>query len=374
MNLDGRKRLNDLKFNPLKIGIKRFIKKSEFEMILDEAAIDIDKSDIPIREVYKHLGGKEKYPTKPVIQTLCSRIRRLIQHGVVQGDKENKVVDIESLKKYIEFESNILENYMSVVEFHELLGTSMDINGVRIKEFFKVSEAEFSFDYVETEFPIYNRTFFISKSSVERFLRDYISMNEVESIVSKSVVSKSEFGWQKTLKRLEINPLKIGIKRFIKKSEFEMILDDDHVRINESDYYTLAEFKQILSLTKVNDSLAIEKDYDLKPKILNGLRKFYKKDLVDDLKLQQTELRKKYISLQEAEELAAAEGFIFNAVYIEGEPVDSLLRPFLHQKKNMYSKETFNNWLEERKKNLTSIQYQWNPILIRLNIGRKLRE
>ena len=60
-------------------------------------------SIIPIAEAYKHLGGKEKYPTKPVRQTLCSRIRRLIQHGVVQGDKDDKVVDIESLKKYIEF-------------------------------------------------------------------------------------------------------------------------------------------------------------------------------------------------------------------------------------------------------------------------------
>src|SRR5699024_11669769 len=80
---------------------------------------------------------------------------------------------------------------------------------------------EFLFDYVETEYPIYQRTFFISKSSVERFFRDYILMDDVES-----VVSKSNSGWQKTFKRLGIKPLKIGLKRFIQKKEYEMILDE----------------------------------------------------------------------------------------------------------------------------------------------------
>ncbi|UYY98659.1 hypothetical protein OJ967_25455 [Peribacillus frigoritolerans] len=346
-----------LEITPLKIGLKRFIKKSEFEKNLDDAAIGNDKFEIPMREAYKHLGGKEKYPTGSAINSLNSRIRRLIQSGIVRGNEDDKVVDIESLKKYVEFESNILENFMGIAEFHELLGTNRDTTAVEFKEILKGLEAAFSFDYVETEYSIYHRTFFISKSSVERFLRNYVSMDEVES-----VVSKSHSGWSKALKRFKITPLKIGQKRFIKKCEFEMILDDAAIGIDKSDYYTLAEFKQILSVTYTRDALVIEKDYDLKPKKLYGRWKFYKKDLIDSLKLRQTELKEKYISFPEAKELAAAEGFLFDTDYIEGEPINSLLRPFFKHKTNMYSKETFNNWLEERKKrtNFFSVSMESN--------------
>ncbi|MFS1517386.1 hypothetical protein V1503_13120 [Bacillus sp. SCS-151] len=301
-------------------------------------------SIIPFKEAYKHLGGEYKYPTQSSRSSLISRITRLIKYGVVQGDENDKLVDINSLKDYVEFESNILEEYMNLVEFHELLGTSVEIRSDKMKDILSGLRTEFIFDYVETEFPIYNRKFFINKSSVERFLRAYISVDEV-----KSVVSRSENTWWYTFKRLEITPLTIGAKRFIKKSEYENILDEADASINQSNYYTLEEFRQVLLLSQTKDSLAVEKDYDLKPLKLNGHWKFYKKDIIDDLKLRQNYLREKYISLPEAEELAAAEGFRFGAEYIESEPVNSLLRPFFKNKVKMYSIEVFNNWLEGRK-------------------------
>lgn len=330
---------------PLTIGLKRFIKKSEFEKIKDSVGIGTDKLTSIIRfvDAYKHLGGKEKYPTVSTRSSLQARIRNLIRQGIVQGNEDEKLVDVESLKEHYDFESNITENYMSISKFHELLGTNKDTTSAEFKEIIIDLEARFLFDYVETEYPINKRTFFISKSSVERFLGSYISMDEVES-----VVNKSHSGWIKGFERLGITLLKIGHKRFVGKYEYEMILDDSSAIINQSNYYTLEESKQMLSVEHSRDHNAIEKDYDLKPSKVYGYWKYYKKDLVDALKIRQTELRKKYITLQEAKELAADKGFLFLGDYIETKPVDSLLRPFFKHKTNMYSKDTFNSWLKRR--------------------------
>jgi len=347
-NSGWQKTLKRLEIRPLKIGLKRFIKKIEYEKIFNGIVNDEihrSTSTIPIREAYKHLGGEERYPYS-TRSSLQKRIRNLIKRGIVQGEDENNLVDIGSLQNHYAFESNILENYIGILEFHELIGTSKDNTTVETKAILTDLKNEFLFDYVETEYPIYQRTFFISKSSVERFFRDYILMDDVES-----VVSKSNSGWQKTFKRLGIKPLKIGLKRFIQKKEYEMILDESAAIIDKSNYYTLEEFKQILSVKYNRDSSQIEKDYDLKPKKAYGYWKFYEKDIVSNLKLRQVELKKKYITFEVAKEIANAEGFPFHAGYIEAESVDSLLRPFYKGKKGIYSKENFNTWLEVQRNN-----------------------
>src|SRR5699024_3908186 len=135
------------------------------------------------------------------------------------------------------------------------------------------------------------------------------------------------------------------------KKEYEMILDESAAIIDKSNYYTLEEFKQILSVKYNRDSSQIEKDYDLKPKKAYGYWKFYEKDIVSNLKLRQVELKKKYITFEVAKEIANAEGFPFHAGYIEAESVDSLLRPFYKVKKGIYSKENFNTWLEVQRNN-----------------------
>src|SRR5699024_12382141 len=75
---------------------------------------------IPIGEAYKHLGGEVKYPTDSARQSFNSRIKNFIQHGIVQGDMEDKKVDIESLKEHLEFESNIFVSNMNLSNFRDL--------------------------------------------------------------------------------------------------------------------------------------------------------------------------------------------------------------------------------------------------------------
>src|SRR5699024_11890812 len=107
----------------------------------------------------------------------------LTKRLTVQGEGEHNLVDSGSLQNHYACESNILENYIGILEFHELIGTSKDNTTVETKAILTDLKNESLFDYVETEYPIYQRTFFISKSSVERFFMDYILMDDVEGVV-----------------------------------------------------------------------------------------------------------------------------------------------------------------------------------------------
>src|SRR5699024_12691375 len=91
---------------------------------------------IPIGEAYKHLGGEVKYPTDSARQSFNPRIKNFIQHGIVQGDMEDKKVDIESLKGRVEFESNIFESYMTLSHYRDLFETSNEFPDRTIKCFF----------------------------------------------------------------------------------------------------------------------------------------------------------------------------------------------------------------------------------------------
>lgn len=294
---------------------------------------------IKIKDTYNHLGGEEKFPTNLEKDRLKGNIRSWINRGIIKGSDDE--VDIESLKEYFVFSSNIKKNYMTISEFSKSLKLNSHLPAY--KKALKKMGAECPFDYVVTEHPINSAHFFISKSSVERFLIDYIP---VEEIKNSADVIYSNSGWTKLFERLGITPISLGNNQFIKKSEYEIIANE--TEFNESEYYSLEEYKKILSATPVKDYRAIEIEYDLKPKRIKG-RKYYNKEVIDDLKLRQNELREKYMSLQEAEEVAVAEGFSFNSELIKSERVDSLLRPFLKTKKRMFLKENFNNWLEERR-------------------------
>lgn len=360
--------LKKLDITPLKIGFKRFIKINDIEKINNSIYSGFSKSSIiSFADSYKYIGGKEKYPTKSAINSLNARIKNLIRLGIVQGNENERLVDIDSLKEHYEFEKNIIKNYMSIKEFHVLLGTNSDTTSGEMKSIITSLEKQFYFDYIETEYPVNNRKFFISRLSVENFLKNYISIDEVEYSMNKK-----HFRWRNVFDRLGITPLKIGHKIFIKKNDFEMIMNDYSAIINKSNYYTLEEFKQILSVRYTRDSLVIEKDYDLKPKKVYGCWKFYEKRIVDSLKIKQNELRNLYISFEEAKEIANAEDFPFYMGYIENIPINSLLRPFYKGKTFVYEKETFFKWLEERRKKneffLVSMESNFDTFLNRLKI------
>lgn len=300
---------------------------------------------IRIGNAYQHLGREEKYPTYSTRNAFKSKIKKLIQKGIVKGN--NQEVDISSLEEYIAYCSDIRENYISIVELAKLFEAT-DVKHFR-KSFNKLG-IESPFDCVILDYRINLQNFYISKSSVESFFKEYISIKEVESGYDLSNSS-----WIRLFQKLEITPLAIGYRRFIKKSEFEIIVNA--LKFNPSDFYTLEEYKQILSIKTSQDALRIEKDYNLESqsKLVKGGFKYYKKEAIDILKIRQIELRENYISAQEAEYLAAAEGFLFLSDYIKGERVDSLIRPFFKKKVLMFFKEDFNNWLEVRKK---SLQYE----------------
>ncbi|MGO3724924.1 MAG: hypothetical protein ACTJGC_12855 [Staphylococcus equorum] len=299
---------------------------------------------IPFRYAYKYLGGEEKYSTRSKRSSLTSRINKLIKLEIVKGDETKKMVNIESLERYYNYESNIIDRYMTILDFHELLGTNKDTTAAELKTILFDIEKQYSFEYIETNYPINKRKFFISKSSVEQFFKKYVSMDYI-----KKQLNKSHTGWQKAFKRLNITPLKIGHKIFILKKDLAIILDDSSAIINKHDYYSLDEFKQKLSITNNRDASLIEKEHKVLIKKVYGYSKYYKKVTVDNLKIKQNELMEFYLSFEEAEKIAKSEGFPFYPDYIEKTRLDSLLRPFYKGKSFIYSKESFFNWLEKRK-------------------------
>lgn len=286
------------------------------------------------------------------------KIKRLIHLGLVNGDVNE--VEVESLNKYLAYETNIIENYISIKEFVEVLGIKFTYDVIAsLKRRLKELGSHSPFECINVEYQINQQTFFITKLSVEKFLKEYIPLHEV-----KNRYDYSSAAWSINLRKYGIRPLVLtSEKQFISKKEYEIleqhfstkILSNELTQLGTSerglgDYYTLEESKQILSIKAEKCFKLIIKDYNLSFKVAKDNRKYFKKEDINILKTLQTELRQKYISAQEAKELATAEGFTFFETYITGVPVDSLLSPLFTKKKSMYSREEFNNWLEERKK------------------------
>ena len=356
---------------------------------------------VKINSAYRHLEGYENLPDIGLAarytarKRLTSKIKRLIYLGLINGNANE--VDIESLKKYLTYETNIVENYMSLKEFTNLLEIkNTDDRMRRLRISLNKLGSDSPFEFIVVDFPINLQYFFITKSSVERFLKDYIPVEEL-----KSRYDYSSAGWHLKFQKFDIRPLFLtNEKQFLTKSEFEILVNDcasktvikdieltSHVKgeskfklpsseydlgIYLSDYYTLEESKQILSIEILNHFYLIVKDYNLTSKVAKNGLKYIKKVQVDKVKILQIELRQKYISLQDAKEIAASLGILFHVDYIEGEPVDSLLRPFFKGKKRMYSKEEFNDWLDKRNKKTeffsVSMESDFNTFKYRMNI------
>ncbi|RDW16119.1 hypothetical protein CWR48_18205 [Oceanobacillus arenosus] len=304
---------------------------------------------ISIGAAYKHLGGKEKYPTRLSRKPLNERIRKLVENGIVKGVREENKVNIQSLKKHLEFESNILENYMGYNEFLKTFGINTTTNSNVFKVSLEKKQVSSDFEYVSVDYPINREFLFIRKSTLNNFLKEHISFDEAVDIISQ--LENDSWRWYKH-RKLNIQSLQVGAKRFYTRSDFEKLKKDVESAGGTivPNYYTTKQYREVLSITTTKASLAIEKDYQLNPKKLNGHWKYYDKELVDRLRLSQSELKKIFMSYEEAKEIANAEGFVFGENYIEKEPIDSLLRPFYKSKKTCYLKENFYKWLGERRK------------------------
>lgn len=295
---------------------------------------------------------------------LKHKIIRLISLGLVNGDSSE--VDIESLKKYLEYESDINKSYMSLKEFVEVVkirSTNDMVYG--LKRRLKELGSESPFECINLSYPINLQTLFLSRLSVKRFLKDYRPFEEL-----KRKNDYSSGSWTRILKKFGIRPLILTSEnQFITKLEFKTLeiyfaskltinkeeltsLPEEINLVNylTDDYYSLEETKRILSLKVIKHFPLILEEYKPSFKVAKDGRKYFKKDDIDRLKTIQIGLREKYISAEEAKERAASEGFHFQEDYIQGEPIDSLLRPlFFKHKKSMYPKDAFNKWLEERR-------------------------
>ncbi|KAB0443974.1 hypothetical protein CH314_10250 [Lysinibacillus fusiformis] len=310
---------------------------------------------IRIVEAYKYLGGKEKYPTRESRRSLNDKIRKLITIGVIDGDRNEKVVDLISLTEQFEYEKQLLENYMNYKCLLRKLGITNKPISVTFKKTLEKLGNDSPFEYTEVSYKINNNTLFFSKLSVKKFLKDYISLNEAIKQVSR-LENSNHLRW--VCNKLQIEPFRIGGTAFYKRSDFEKIKNYRTRKSPEYNdnppkgYYFMKQCREILSIGIKSRKIieAIERDYDLNPMKLNGHWKCYEKDVVDKLKLQQDGLREKYISYDEVKEIVNSEGFIFKTNYIETLPIDSLLRPIYKLRKTCYLRETFNGWLEERRK------------------------
>lgn len=356
---------------------------------------------ISIGSSYRHLEEYKSLNNVAERRSLRVRItqktKKLINLKLVNGD--SKEVDIDSLKKYISYESNILIKFMNLKEFANLLRIEVNDDKIRLlRKSINKLEGNSPFECIEVDYPINYQTFYISRLSVENFFENYVPVKYL-----KDKYNYSSWGWSKKLKKFRIRPLFLSYdKQFITKSEFEILENDcaSKTVISESkstvikerkcqselnfntrdigiylpDYYTLEESRKILSVKVLSHFSLIAEEYHLVSKVARDSSKYFKKEDIDKLKALQTKLREQYITSQEAKEIANVEGFIFNADYISGEPINSLLRPFFKSRRKMYSKEVFYKWLEERRNYSNfftlSTESDFNTFKIRLNIKK----
>jgi len=326
---------------------------------------------IRIGSAHRHLEEYKNLPNADLRASAAGRIKRkikrLIELGLINGDANE--VDIESLKEYLAYESNIIENYMSLKEFAAVIGIEITEDRMRcLRKSLNKLGGDSPFECIDLDVSINLQTLFISKSSVERFFKDYTPVEELKSRYDYSIS-----GWHRKFKKFGIHPLFLAKnKQFLTKSEFETLVNDcaskpvigdreltssdRDLGIKLSDYYTLKESKQILSIKTERHFYWIVKDYNLNSIVTRDGRKNFKKEDIDRLKTLQSQLREKYISTKEAQELATTNGLRY--LYhpdssVKGEPIASLLRPiFTGSRGNqvMLLKEDFNNWLEKQKK------------------------
>ncbi|MCZ0871247.1 hypothetical protein [Peribacillus sp. AS_2] len=296
--------------------------------------------NIKIKDAHKYLG---KTFTPNSIKVFGFKIKRLINAGVLNGNDEE--VDLDSLKEYEVFESNVLENYMPIKEFGKLLNLT---KWTPLKEFIRKLENPFSFDYIDLAYTINRQSFYVSKTSVDKFFRNYI---DVKVVISK--YSWTNKDWYYRCNKYGITPLVLGLKsRYVTKSDLKTI--EEYENYDRSDYYTTKECKKILSVECKVAWTQFKKDYNLESQVVEGGFQAFKKDVIDNLKTQQTELIEKYITYEEAVKIASAHGFSFHPKNVKSEMVTSLFRPFFKSNRRIFLKEDFSFWLGEREK---SIQY-----------------
>ena len=300
---------------------------------------------IKIKDAPMYFGGDEKYPTFDSKNLFRQKIKRLIRARLIIGDIRNKEVDLQSLNQYISLELNILENYISILEFQKIFDIPSQDKSSFTKNYILNldSESPFRFEYIILNYPINYQTFYIRKSSVDQFLNEYISVTELFKI--------NEISEQRWLRRIREKGIKAIFlsreKRFITKNLYKL-LTKDFDEYNESEYYSYKEFYEILGKPTNNVRYAIEEEYNIQPLMLKS-KLYYKKQVVDDLKLRQDKLIVKAMTFKEAYEIAKSNGFNFDGRCIETKPMKNLLRPYFKHSKIYYLREDFNNWLEERK-------------------------
>lgn len=300
---------------------------------------------IKIKDAPMYFGADKQYPTFRSKNLFRKKIRRLISAGQIHGDLNKKEVFVESLDAYLRFESNILQNYMSISEFQEMFNIPSQDKSEYTKRYLMKLETEssFRFEYIILNYSINHQTFYISKSSVEQFLNEYTLVNEL--------FKRKEISEQRWLARMrENNIVAIFLARdirFITKTEFEFLTKefDDYY---SSEYYSYEEFYEILGRPVNSVRYLIEDEYDIHPLMIKS-KLYYKKEVVDALKILQDNLRGKAMSLREAREIAKSEGLNFDGRCIETKPMENLLRPFLKKSKIYYLREHFYKWLNEKK-------------------------
>lgn len=316
-------------------------------------------------EEYKNIPDTDQEARSALRYKYTNKIKRLIYLGLINGNDNE--VDIESLNEYLAYESNITEKYMSLKEFATVLGIKiMDDTTRALRKSLNKLGSDSPFECIEVGFPINRQTHFISKSSVESFLKDFISLEELKNRYDFTPTMR----FQK-LKKFGIHPLFLAInKEFITNSEFETLVnefeskvvidklelnsDESALDISRSDYYSKEDSKQILSIKSPRHFHMILREYNVDSKLYSANRlKYFKKEDIDRLKTLQSKLREKYISGKECEEFATAKGLNFQSQYVKSEPIDNLLRPIFGEgNKLMFPREDFNEWLVNRNKSL----------------------
>lgn len=286
---------------------KEIVRLHEIEIIsFTKKVLFISNSVISIIEkklASQHIEGTAsltaiyKDPKYKNITKSPGTLKRLGELGcidIVLTDSKIRLVKLESLEAYVNFEKEIITNYISFIEVSKIL--NIDTNSAtKIEEILVWAGEAGVFEVRRLDKLVNNQIYYISRKSLNQFLDDFISREDaykkygltglqLAAAVRKGIVASVSF----TLVRV-----------FYNRQHIELL--KEKLSINLEDYYHRSEVMTILNLPggSLNAVLSEEK--------IQGVRvdskSYFLKTQIDRLHEKQLETREKYYELDEIIEL-----------------------------------------------------------------------
>ncbi len=286
---------------------KDIVRLHEIEIIsFTKKILFVSNSVVPLIEkklASQHIKGTASLtaiyndPRYKNIKKSPGTLKRLGELGYIEiilTDSKVRLVKLESLEAYVNFEKEIIENYVGFIEGSKIL--NIDTNSAtKIEEILVRAGETGVFEVRRLDKLVNNQIYFISRKSLNQFLDDFISR---EDAVNKYGLTSLQLAT--AVKKGIVTSVTFTMARvFYKRQHIELL--KEKLSINLENYYHRSEVMTILKLPggSLNAVLREEK--------IQGVRvdskSYFLKTQIDRLHEKQLETREKYYELDEIIEL-----------------------------------------------------------------------